>query len=92
LRFVNDTHSAPADLAENPEVAQYAGQLDSSIALGGWAAELRHCQKRREQGFQTIGIRRVCAGQSIGVDRLACLEANRQFIDQFRQTNIAIKR
>ena len=96
LGLVHDPHAAPADLADDPVIAEDPGQEigaalsldDTSGMLGRRRAEVDQGLERREKPSELVGVLRVLEGQRRDIHRIARLEAFDDFIAKLRQRRV----
>ena len=96
-RLVDDPHAAPADLADDPVVAQHAHPGDGvgargrggGRARGEGPAQVGHHGDGRQQPAQLLGPLGVLPGVRLDVHRLAGLELAVQLLDPLGQDRVA---
>ena len=97
LGLVNHAHTAPADFADDPEVAQISQDLagirvhrQARDLSYGRVPDLGHHLERREDSTKTLGLVGVVPGQIVDVHRLAALEPVGALLDQVFQGVVAL--
>jgi hypothetical protein len=98
LRLVHYAHPAPADFAEDAEVAQRAQAASFGIQrfrvgrFGGadGRPQIDQCLHGRVPSSQLVGIIWVLRGKRRDVDRMAGLQAVGEFIDQLGKPLVGV--